>query len=293
LKTRADRAFRVWALLPAVVVLGLLTLYPLVQLVRMSLSSLAYTSMGIGWTWVGISNFKAIFSDLIAKVALRNTVLFALITVTIETVLALTLAIAVSRVRRLARLYRVVAILPLLIPPIAIGAMWLMIVNYNYGVLNETLAALGISAPAWLNTGWLAFSTIVVVDIWHWTSFLFLILLAGIESLPLEVYEAARIDGAGEMQLVRYVTVPMLRPTIGTAVILRMILAFKVFDEIYLLTNGGPGNATQVISSYVENVFFAQARMGYAGALALATALLVVVLVVAYQRIGALVTRSV
>lgn len=287
-----DRTFRYWALLPAVVVLFLLTVYPIVQLVHMSLSDLEYTGGGIRWTWVGVKNFTAILSDPIALVALRNTVLFALITVSVETIVALVLALAVSRVKVLARFFRVVVILPILIPPIAIGVMWLMIVNYNYGMLNEVLALIGIQGPAWLNTGSLAFPTIIVVDIWHWISFMFLILLAGLESLPLELNEAARIDGASEVQLIRHITLPLLRPTISVAVILRMIFAFKVFDEIYLLTNGGPGNSTQVISSYVENVFFTQARMGYAAALALVTAVLIVILVVGYQRINAIADRA-
>lgn len=287
-----NRTFRYWALLPAVAVLGLLTLYPIIQLVRMSLSDLQYTGGGITWSWVAGRNFKAILTDPIAIVALRNTALFAIITVAVETGAALGLALIINRVRVLARFYRVIIILPILIPPIAIGVMWLMIVNYNYGTLNEFLALLGINGPAWLNTAALAFPTIIVVDIWHWISFMFLIILAGVESLPVELNEAARIDGATELQLIRFVTLPLLRPTISVAVVLRLIFAFKVFDEIYLLTNGGPGNSTQVISSYVENVFFAEARMGYASALALVTALIITIFVVGYQRISRLAERS-
>jgi multiple sugar transport system permease protein len=252
----------------------------------MSLSELRYVRSGITWSWVGARNYRAIFSDSIAVTALRNTAIFAVITVAVETVFALALALAASRVRMLRRFYRVVIILPILIPPIAIGVMWLMIVNFNYGVLNQVLALAGIDGPAWLGNVKLAFPTIIVVDIWHWTSFLFLILLAGVESLPGELNEAARIDGASELELIRHITVPLLRPTIGVAVALRTIFAFKVFDEIYLLTNGGPGNTTQVISSYIENVFFAQARMGYAAALSVATALVIAVLLWGYRRLG-------
>ena len=286
-----DRAFRYWALVPAVLVLGLLTLYPMVQLVRMSLSSLQFVQGGLSWTWVGLRNFKEIFRDPVAVTAIRNTVLFAVITVIVETAAGTILAIAANRVVRMARFYRVVVMMPILIPPIAIGVMWLMIVNYNYGVLNELLAAVGITGPAWLNTGTLAFAVIIVVDIWHWISFMFIIILAGIESLPVELNEAARIDGASEMQLIRHVTLPLLRPTISIAVVLRLIFAFKVFDEIYLLTSGGPGNANQVVSFYIQDVFFSQARMGYAAALALAVAIVVVVLVVGYQRVSATASR--
>ncbi|HPG20901.1 MAG TPA: sugar ABC transporter permease, partial [Flexilinea sp.] len=119
-----------------------------------------------------------------------------------------------------------------------------------------------------------------------WTSFMFLIILAGLESLPQEINEAARVDGASEAQVFRFITLPLLKPTLVTAVMLRTIFAFKVFDEIYLLTGGGPGTATEMISLYIYKVFSNQFRMGYASFLALALAIIISVFVIFYRRIG-------
>ena len=128
--------------------------------------------------------------------------------------------------------------------------------------------------------------SVVLVDLWHWTSFMFLIILAGLESMPQEVNEAARVDGASEFQILRYVTLPLLRPTLITAIMLRTIFAFKVFDEIFLLTSGGPGTATEVISLYIYKVFSGQFRLGYASFLALGLSVIISVFVIFYRRLG-------
>ena len=129
------------------------------------------------------------------------------------------------------------------------------------------------------------------MDVWHWTSFVFLIMLAGVESLPHELGEAARVDGASEVQVYRHIFLPLLRPTIIVALMLRTILAFKVFDQIFLLTGGGPGTSSEVISLYVYKVFFVQGRMGYGALLALITALIMSVFVVAYQWLNSYVNK--
>jgi multiple sugar transport system permease protein len=218
-------------------------------------------------------------------IALKNTILLAVISVVVETGIGLLLAIAVGRAGRGALLFRTILLLPILLPPIAVGVMWLLIYQYNYGLLNVLLLKLGIYGPPWLASKLLAFPAIVVVDIWHWTSFIFMILLAGIESIPTELSEAARIDGASERKIVGTIILPLLRPTLMIAIVLRTIFAFKIFEEIYLLTNGGPGTVTEVISSYVMKVFFEQSRYGYAAALSVATALFIIIFIVVFQRV--------
>ena len=145
--------------------------------------------------------------------------------------------------------------------------------------------------PLWTADPDLALASVVIVDVWHWTSFLFLIMLAGVESLPYELGEAARVDGANEIQVYRHIFLPLLRPTIIVALMLRTILAFKVFDQIFLLTGGGPGTSSEVISLYVYKVFFVQGRMGYGALLALITALIMSVFVVAYQWLNSYVNK--
>ena len=287
-----DAGFKYWALAPALAILAVLTLYPAIQLLRMSVFSVGYAGGHIAWHPVGISNFKEILTDPTAMAAFRNTLEFVAITVACETILGLVLALAVSESRRFSGFYRTVLMLPVLIPPIGIGAMWLMMYDFNYGFIDEVLKRLHLAPQPWLATTQLAFPSIVVVDIWHWTSFLFLIILAGLESLPQDVNEAAQIDGASHFQRLWYVTLPLLRPTITVAAMLRTIFAFKIFDEIYLLTSGGPGDSTQVITPYIQQVFFIQGRMGYAAALAVVTAILITIFVVVYQRVDSALSRQ-
>ena len=238
------------------------------------------------WEFVGLKHLETARQDPVVPVALRNTLVFVIAVVIIETLLALTISILVSRSRHLVGLYRTVLLIPLLVPPIAIGTMWRLMYDYNYGFINQALAVFGIAGLTWTADPKLAMPSIILVDLWHWTSFMFLIILAGLESLPQEVNEAARVDGASESQILRYITLPLLRPTLLTAVMLRTIFAFKVFDEIFLLTGGGPGTATEVISLYIYNVFSRQFRLGYASFLALVLAFIISIFVIFYRRVG-------
>ena len=268
-----------------VVVLLTLTAYPALALIRMSLSDGSFESGRVVWTYIGFDNFRTLLNDATARTAFANTLELVVISVLVETVLGLALALTVSRTKTLNLFYRTIAIFPLLIPPIAIGAMWFMMLQFNYGFVNGILSRLGLPGPLWLAQRDLAFGSVVVVDIWHWTSFQFLILLAGIESLPDELTEAAKVDGASPLQVMWHVTLPLLRPVIMVALVLRTIFAFKVFEQIYLLTGGGPGSATEVISSYIEAVFYEQGRMGYGAALSLVTAVAITLFIVIYQLV--------
>ncbi|HOV49242.1 MAG TPA: sugar ABC transporter permease [Anaerolineae bacterium] len=281
-----DRTFQYWTIAPLVITLLLLMAYPSLQLLRMSVSEVDIVKGQAVWEFVGLKHLETARQDPVVPVALRNTLVFVIAVVIIETLLALTISILVSRSRHLVGLYRTVLLIPLLVPPIAIGTMWRLMYDYNYGFINQALAVFGIAGLTWTADPKLAMPSIILVDLWHWTSFMFLIILAGLESLPQEVNEAARVDGASESQILRYITLPLLRPTLLTAVMLRTIFAFKVFDEIFLLTGGGPGTATEVISLYIYNVFSRQFRLGYASFLALGLAFIISIFVIFYRRVG-------
>jgi multiple sugar transport system permease protein len=238
------------------------------------------------WEFVGLKHLETARQDQVVPTALKNTLVFVVAVVIIETFLALVISILVSRSSHLVGLYRTVLLIPLLVPPIAIGTMWRLMYNYNFGFINQALGLFGIAGPTWTADPHLAMPSIILVDLWHWTSFMFLIILAGLESMPQEVNEAARVDGASESQILRYITLPLLRPTLLTAVMLRTIFAFKVFDEIFLLTGGGPGTATEVISLYIYKVFSGQFRLGYASFLALGLSVIISVFVIFYRRLG-------
>jgi multiple sugar transport system permease protein len=183
---------------------------------------------------------------------------------------------------------RTVMILPILVPPVAIGSMWKLMYNYDFGVFNQMLTAVGLPPVNWLGSTALALWAVVLVDVWHWVPFVFLILFAAVEALPVDVLEAARVDGATRWQLLRRVILPLLWPAIVVAMLFRTIHAFKVFDEVYLLTSGGPGTSTELLTLHLYKVFFEQNQLGYGALLSLA----LIAAVVAFLLVGARATRA-
>ena len=264
-----DRHFKWVTIAPAAVLLILLTIYPIVNLVGMSLSTISFEAAKEIWTFTPGANFRDLRDDDIFRIALWNTFVFAIVAVAIEIVLGLTLAILVASVTRFKGTIRTILIVPILMPPVAIGSMWKLMYSMDFGVLNQIVTTFGLQPINWLGSVSLALFSIVIVDVWHWTPFVFLILFAAVEGLPKEVIEAARIDGARNRELVFKIIIPLLKPAIVVALLFRIILAFKVFDEVFLLTSGGPGTSTEVVSLHLYKVFFQQNQMGYGAMLSL------------------------
>lgn len=281
-----DRYFQYYSLLPAALVLVLLTIYPVGQLLRMSVSEISFVGQQQVWEYVGNKHVQTAAQDPVVPWAVRNTMVFVVVVTVIEVVLGLLLAVGVSRSKKGSAAYRTLILMPLLLPPIAIGTMWRLMYDYNYGLVNQVLALAGIDGPIWLANPDIALACIMLVDVWHWTSFVFLILLAGFESLPHELAEQGYVDGATENQVFRHIFLPLMIPTIGAAAMLRTIFAFKVFDQIFLLTGGGPGIATEVMNLYIYKVFFEQFRLGYGAFLAIAMAVVISIFVAAYRTFG-------
>lgn len=266
------------ALSPALLMFALLTLLPVAMLAALSVSDVHWSGGHAIWSYVGWRNFVALPADTLLRASITNTLVFAVAAVSVQMLLGLGLALLVSEAVRGRTLYRLVFLLPLLLPGIVIGAIWSLIYNFDFGIINLALGALGIDPVDWLGDRRLALASVVVVDIWHWTPFCFLILLAGVEALPRDVYEAARIDGAGTLAALRHITLPLLAPTIVVTFVFRVILALKVFDEVYLLTGGGPGTATEVLSFTIYRRFFTEDRAGYGAAMSLAALAVIAVL---------------
>jgi multiple sugar transport system permease protein len=279
-----DRGFPLWALTPTLLVLLGLTVYPLIQLAIMSVSTIQFAEGKVIWRYTGLDNFYTFLADPIFLTSVRNTLAFVVVTVTVEMVMGLTLALLVSQITRWTSLLRAVLMIPILVPAIAIGTAWRLMYNYEFGIFNRLLVFLHLPAQNWTGSEALALPSIMVVDIWHWTAFVFLLMLAGIQSLPIEPVEAARVDGASGREILQHITLPLLRPTILVTLMFRTIAAFKVFDEVYLLTGGGPGSATEVISLYINRVFFSQLRMGYGALLSVLTIALIAFFVILYSH---------
>jgi multiple sugar transport system permease protein len=251
--------------------LVLLTVVPMLNLFAMALAEISVSRGQTEWVFRPLANLSLLLDDTQFLTATLNTLLFTVLSVSVELVLGIGLALLAASVRRGKGWIRTVTILPILVSPVAIGAMWRLIYSYDFGPLNQILEAFGLAKVGWLSETSIALLSVVVVDVWHWTPLVFLILFAGVEGLPREVIEAARIDGANRRQLLRHIVLPLLAPAIAVAFIFRSIAAFKVFDQIVLLTGGGPGTATEVLSLRLYKVFFEQNVMGYGALLSVVT----------------------
>jgi len=276
---RHNEALWRWLMVaPAALMLVLLTLLPIGLLTALSLGKLTWAAGQASYSFAGLRNFTDLAADTLLQASLWNTLVFACVAVAAQIVLGLGLAILTSDTRRGRVAYRTTFLLPMLLPGIVVGAIWKLMYGFDYGVINQMLGLVGLEPQNWLGSRQLALGSIIVVDIWHWTPFCYLLLLAALASLPQDIYEAARIDGAGAWRTFRHVTLPLLAPAITVTFIFRLIMAFKVFDEVYLLSGGGPGTATEVISFTIYRRFFTEDRAGYGAAMALATCALVLTL---------------
>jgi multiple sugar transport system permease protein len=275
-----DRLWR-WATFgPALLLMLALSVLPLLNLFWMSFHDVTWAGGRSTWTPVGIAHYPEAVQDKLFQAGVVNTTIFAFGAVAGQMVFGFVLALLCSRVTRGRIVYRAIFILPILIPGIVIGAIWKLMLNYDFGLVNQGLALLGIMPLDWLGANETALLSVIVVDIWHWMPFCFLLFLAGLESMPQDVYEAARIDGATGWQELVYVTLPMMIPTILVTFAFRLVLAFKVFDEVYLLTGGGPGTATEVVSFTLYQRFFTEDRVGLGSAMSVIVIFMVSVLLV-------------
>ncbi len=272
-----DRHFKLLAVLPAAILLLALTVYPLLELFHMSTLKISFSNAEMVREPAFWDNLTKLFDDWIYRRALVNTLIFVAVSTSVEMVLGFALALAVSELVRGRGLVRTAMLLPILIPPVAIGNIWRLMYNPEFGVINSLLAMVGLPALDLLGSTQTALLAVIIVDVWHWTPLVFLILLAGLEALPDELMEASSIDGASYIQKLVYIIIPLMWPAIMVAFIFRSIVAFKVFDQIFLLTSGGPGTSSEVVSLYVYKVFFQQNQLGYGAMLAIITIAIVCV----------------
>jgi multiple sugar transport system permease protein len=254
------------ALLPLAFFLVIFALYPVVQLVRMSLSDVNIVGGEFAWSGTGLSNYAAFADDDVGRYSFLITVVFIAVTVPATVVLGTALAILVHRSVWLAGFARNVLLWPTLIAPVVVSVIWWLILSPNFGTLNKVLESVGLPAQGWLGNPTGAIASIMVVDIWHWSPLVFILIYAAIQGIEPDLLEAAQMDGASEWQSYRHVVLPLLLPAIGAATLIRLTMGAKAFDEMYVLTQGGPGTATTLVSLYIRNVFFDQLDLGYGAA---------------------------
>jgi len=273
-------------LLPAITLILALTIMPLIYSLYLSVTNYEMGRPHIEIRFVGLQNYIEAIMDARFLTALIRTFLFVAVVVSSEFVLGLILALALNRNFRGRNLVMILLTIPFMVAPVAVGFLWWTIFDTNYGPMNHLVVDilhLANNKISWTGDPNIALYSIMLVDIWQYTPFVMLILLAGLRSIPAEPYEAALIDGASGLALFRHITLPLLKPAILVSLLIRIIDSFKIYDLVYLLTYGGPGTATEVASFYIYLRGFKHFRISYAAALSyiilIISAILVTVLI--------------
>jgi multiple sugar transport system permease protein len=272
-------------LMPAIIVLLALGVFPFIYSLLLSFHDWNMADRTAGWNFVGFANYaKILTSDPLFRDGLRATAIFVGAGVTIEMVFGVAIALLLNRDYPGRGLVRTLIILPAMITPVVVGLIWRFMYNPDRGIINYLLGLIGIQGLDWLGRANTAMPAVILVDVWEWTPFVALIVLAALQSLDREPLEAAVIDGASNWQRFRFVIYPMILPAILVALLIRLMDSFKTFDIIYVLTLGGPGATTQVLSLYTYKYGFKFFQMGYAAALAYIMVIIVIVLANVFIR---------
>ncbi|MEP7355818.1 MAG: sugar ABC transporter permease [Anaerolineales bacterium] len=257
---------------PALLFFGIFTIYPLLSSFYYSVHTIEFVGGQLGYAFVGLNNFKALLGDPIFFLAVRNSLIWGVVGPLIELITAASLAFLVYYKVPLYRFYRVAWFTPILVSGVIIGVVFRWIFNYDWGLVNVALRAVGLGQLAlnWLGRVDTPLAVVIFVHLWATFGFTFVLLLAGLTAIPTELQEAAEIDGATRLQVVRHVLLPLLRPTIVTAMILSFIGKMNAFNVVWVLTNGGPLHFSETVATYVQKRAFGwnTFELGYPSAIA-------------------------
>jgi multiple sugar transport system permease protein len=268
---------------PAVVTLFLIVVIPIVFNLY-----IAFTKWTIGLgqpRFIGLGNFIELLSDERVRNGVKVMIYFSGLSLSLEMVLGLLIAVYFNREFRGSEVVQAIYILPFAATPVAVALIWRIMLNPEIGVLNYLLQSAGLPASLWVSGPKTVIPALVMVDVWKWTPMITLIVLAGLKSLPHEPYEAARVDGASALQIFWYITLPMIRPVLVAALMLRSLDNLKEFDIIYTVTQGGPGIASETLYLYSYNIAFNFFKAGYGSALMVVVFLIVLVFNVVMNRL--------
>jgi multiple sugar transport system permease protein len=274
-------------LAPAILALLLIGIYPLIYAVRTSFQLYQLTKPYLGTPWVGFDNYQTVINDGLFWGALLRTLQFFLMTVPLQVVLGISIALLLNntRWRILGGVARVLLVLPIAMTPTVIGLLGRLTYNRDFGVVNWALGQIGLGPVNWLGSPFPSMASIAIVDTWQWTPFVALVALAGLTSVPQETVEATRLDTNRAWEIFRDIQLPYLWPGLTAVLIIRTADILKLFDMVFVLTRGGPGVSTELISLYIQRVGFRVFDIGVASAQAVLLLILCTVLAQLYIRI--------
>lgn len=269
---------------PALVMFAANCIFPLAHALVVSLKNYQML-IPVPARFVGMRNYLHIFGDPLFWSSLRVTASFIAGVVVLQLPVGFVLALLLRGMRCFQTLAATLLLIPTIIASSVAAFQWSQLFNYQFGPLNFLLGLLGLGQPTWTASPTLALPSLLLVDFWEWTPFMMLLLLAGLHAVPGDIIEAARVDGSRRWQMVWRIYLPLLRPVIGIALVLRVLMSFKTFDIIYVLTAGGPGTSTENLAYYTYIVGFRYFNLGYSSALAILQLIVVAVLANALVRL--------
>lgn len=283
---RREKMFAASLIIPCFLFVTLFAFYPIVYSFYLSFHRIVLGLPHLGQPFVGLDNYRELLRDGVALHSLVNTLLFVFTTTFFEIIFGLVIALIINRAFRGRGLVRAAVLVPWAIPTVVSSQMWRFIFNDKYGLLNFFLFGSDVSAyKAWLAEPAYAFAAIVAADVWKASSFAGLLMLAGLQTIPEDLYEAARIDGASAWQQFRKVTLPLLKPAILVALLFRTMDAFRVFDLVFVMTQGGPADATNVLQFYGYKKIFAEGLMGYGSTISVLVFLITFAVALIYIKV--------
>ncbi|WP_372631811.1 carbohydrate ABC transporter permease [Cohnella sp.] len=278
-------------ILPAFAVFTLFLVVPVLSGFYYSLTD--WNGLNPETRFIGLDNYIRLFNDSDVGNAIRNTLLIAVCLTIVKNALGLTLALGMQGTGKIQRIMRVWYLVPVMLSALAIGYIWAYVYSPSDGVLNTLLEAFGLDGLArdWLGDSRLSIYSVIFVSVWHFVGFTMIIYVAGLQSVPSDVYEAAYLDGAGKWSMFKNVTFPLIAPSFTVNIVVNMIVGIKVFDTIFVMTNGGPGTSTENLSILLYRQAFAFDRMGYASSIAVI--MFMIILIFSMIQIFALRKREV
>lgn len=275
-------------LLPSIIVLLIIIVYPSIEAFITSFTKYNLTDPAAGRSFVGLRNYIKMVMDYRFVGGLVRSLIFVFSSVSISFVVGFWLASLLNRAKKGQAIFRSLFLIPMVIASAVTGVIFKFMLNYDLGIINHFLRWIGFQGVDFLGNPSVALGAVISVDIWQWTPFVILVILAGLESLPPEPFEAAMLDGASSWDMLRFITAPLLKRFMIFVVIIRAMDAFREFDKIYLMTEGGPGFTSETLSVYISTVGFTWFDMGYSSALsffALYFSLLIAFLTIRYTGI--------
>lgn len=270
---------------PSLLVLVIVLAIPMVYSLVVSFFDTSLKHRGLG-NFTGFQNYIAALTDKYFMSSAATTFVFTIGVVMLEFLLGLGIALLLNTNVRGKNIYFSIIIIPMMITPVAVGLTWRLLLHSELGIVNYVLDLIGLTGKAWLADSKLALGTVMFIDVWQNVSYMVLVLQAGLVSLPMEPYEAAKVDGSSALQSFRYLTIPMMAPAFMTVLLMRAISALKTYDLIYVLTKGGPGISTEVISYHIYQEAFRDLELGSASAMSYLLVLVIIPIAVCFVKIS-------